>query len=80
MTQRPVKGDMGDLDADLADEMQGDRRRFEPPMGPLMPRREERDGLPRLVLGAKGVSSLASAYAQATEARMGLVVEQHRRT
>jgi hemerythrin superfamily protein len=44
--------------------------------------REERDVLPRLgnVLGAKGVSASAQAYAQATEARMGLVVEQQRCT
>ena len=91
------------LGADLADEMRGDHRGFEPLTDALMPprdaldraaldrletavtahmAREERDVLPRLeaALGAKGVSSLAGAYAQATEARMGLVVEQHRRT
>jgi hypothetical protein len=44
--------------------------------------REGRDVLPRLeaALGAKAVSSLASAYAQATEALTGLVVEQRLRT
>jgi hemerythrin superfamily protein len=44
--------------------------------------REEREILPRLenALGAKGTATLAQAYAQATEARMGLVVEYHRRS